>query len=96
MIMSRTRRGPVEQHLLSTEPIHPITAQINDDSDGNHKIAEECPGPLSLIETTNPSEINCDDDLYHHADSGFNDCKGVYLDQYHADPRGHDLASVGF
>ena len=94
--MSRTRRGPVEQYSLSTEPIHLITDQINDDNDRNHQIAEEFPGPVSLIETTNPSEINFDDDLYHYADSGFNECKGIYLDQCHADPRGHDPAGVGF
>ena len=83
-------------YILSTETIHPITAQNNDDNDWNHQIAEEFPGPVSLIETTSPSEIHFDDDLYYHADSGFNDCKGVYLGQYHTGSRGHDLADVGF
>ena len=73
--MSRTSCGPVEQSLLSTESIRTITAQITEDRD------EGFPGPLSLIETTDPDEINYNDDLYHHADYGFNDCKGIDLDQ---------------
>ena len=48
------------------------------------------PGPVSLSETTSPSEIIFDDDLYYHAGSGFNVCKVFYLDQYHTGSRGHD------
>ena len=93
---SRTRRGPVKPYLLSTDIIHLITVQINDDNDWNHHIEEEFPGPVSLIETTSPSEIQFDNDLYYHADSGFNICKSVYLGQYHAGSRGRNPADVGF
>ena len=70
--------------------------QINEDRDWNHQITEEFPGPVSLIETTNPDEIHYDDDLYHHADSGFNDFKAICLDQGRIVSRGHDPAAVGF
>ena len=51
---------------------------------------------MSLIETTNPDEINYDDDLYQHGDYGFNDCKGINLDHCHIVSRGLDPAAVGF
>ena len=53
MTMSRTRHGPIEQSLLSTESIHPITAQTEEDRDWNHQIEEGFDGPAGLMETTN-------------------------------------------
>ena len=73
--------------------IRPITRRIGEDRDQIQQAEDEFPGPVSLIEITDPNNSTYSD-LDHPADSGFSVYQAI-LDQYHIVVRGHDPANVG-